>query len=199
MSSVRCFVGIGPEPEVRGWLHDVRMRIVADAPGWADEKWVKDENLHVTVRFLGDVGPGELDELCAALERRFALVEPYELSVRGVEARPGPRRARMLWVAVSDFGDGFASTVDSVDSACEGFDIELDGKPQRPHITLCRARRQRSMPPDVLAQVNGVVTAAGPIVSVRSVSLYASQLTSCGPQYETIGTWRLDARGERGL
>lgn len=198
MSDVRCFVGIGLEPKAREWLHGVKARIVTESPGWTDEKWVRDENLHVTVRFLGDVGSGELDALCSALRRRLALLEPYELSVRGVEPCPAPRRARMLWVALSDPGDGFVSTVDAVDSACEGFSLELDGKPQRPHITLCRARRRRPMSPNALVQVNRVVTTSCPIVSVRSVSLFASRLTACGPEYETVGVWRLDARGERG-
>ena len=63
-------------------------------------RWVTPHNIHLTLKFLGDIAPTDLERLAGVLKADVAGLEPFRLNVAGLGAFPTPRRARVIWVGV---------------------------------------------------------------------------------------------------
>jgi 2'-5' RNA ligase len=194
VSSLRCFVGIPLDDGARSWCAQAQELLAAAAPGWAHEKWVDASNLHVTVRFLGQIDEEKLPTMADGIGASLRHLGVFDLEITRVAARPSPRRVRLLWAACSDPSGGFAYLARAVTGATKDFVAIADEREPVPHVTLCRARGHRTISADVLSQVNGVLEETSPTMSVPSVSLFSSRLAPRGPEYQQIATWRL--RGE---
>jgi len=194
VSGTRCFIGLALDATAREWMVAARTRVIAEAPEWADEKWVKESNLHVTVRFLGNIADQDLPMLIERLGCELRDVPRFTLGVLGVVAKPNRRRCRMLWTSCTDSSGGFSALNAAINVACSAEGVPGDERPQTPHVTLCRARRNKTIPSGVLERVNASLESARLAMSEPSVSLFTSRLAPRGPEYEAIATWCL--RGE---
>lgn len=140
--TIRSFVGVPlPEP-VRAEIVALTTRL---APRLPSVKWVrKPENMHVTLRFLGQFPVARVDALGAALGDAVASLAPFAVEVRGVGAFRSPRAAQVIWVGVAD-PDGklarVARVVQQVTSAhgAAGPPGEAD-RPFTAHVTVGRAK-----------------------------------------------------------
>ncbi|TLM85973.1 MAG: RNA 2',3'-cyclic phosphodiesterase [Actinobacteria bacterium] len=141
-STVRCFVGISLSDEVRAAALHAASAIRKLDPPWMGEKWVSPENLHVTLAFMPAVHQGRVDEMSGVVERIVSGHPPVRLGDPRTEAVPSPGRCRMLWLAFSDPSGGCAGLASDLRAGLTDFGAEDDrGRPFRPHVTLCRARR----------------------------------------------------------
>ena len=160
----------------------LRGRLAAQAQRRAgDGRVVADENLHVTVHFLGRVDETDAVPLEGALRAAVATVPAFALRVTGVA--PGPRRRpRMLWATI-DRDPRFDQLADVVAAAAAPFAPEArPPRTARPHITLVR---HRGAPPSGEAEL----TAAIPVDAVELVS---SRLDPGGAAYETLARLPLE-------
>jgi len=96
---IRTFVAAEISSAVRGRVADVIERLRGTG---ADVKWVDTKNLHVTLKFLGDVDEGEIHLVCRAVEQAVAGVPPFEFEVRGAGAFPDTRRPRTVWLGIAE-------------------------------------------------------------------------------------------------
>lgn len=144
--------------------------------------WVRAGNLHITLRFLGDVEPGDLDVLAEVLAKAYSGVEPFSLRVEGVGAFPNPRRPRVVWAGVTGPETPLASIHQISEMGARAIGLAPEKKGFSPHITLGRIRDPRagSVLPGVL---NGERDFDGGEFEVRNVSLFSSTLTPKGPVY----------------
>lgn len=187
---MRAFLGIDLDDEVRAAVTAFADTARRAAPTWAGEKWVPEDNLHLTVRFLGDVERAFVDELLGALAPALGRHDPFAIApLVPVEPVPGPRHARMLWTRYDDpegCCDALAATIDDV---LAGLGVPPETRPFVPHVTLARARRPRAFPglPE---------PPAGPpaLLSVREVTLFSSVLSRSGPRYERLDRIPLGVR-----
>ncbi len=191
---MRCFLAIEPGPLASGAAARVREVIERLDPRWRAQKWVVPQNLHLTVRFLGELTQGDVDMLCERLDAAMPLMEPFSLRSNGMGVRPSVGRARVLWVGFDDADGCFSSLVAHVDLACERAGLIVESRPQPPHLTLCRSRGNSAIRTEAIDAGDALVRHGQVIVSVPSFSLFISRLAPRGPQYRIIGTWRL--RGE---
>ena len=129
----RLFVAIRPPEAVRDLLIDA----MDDSP---ELRWVGDEQLHLTLRFIGEVERPLADDLAAALEPlRF---EPFELRVSGV-GRFDQKRGGALWAGVEPKAP-VAALAAKVERTCQSVGIEPERRAFHPHITLARWKGRSS-------------------------------------------------------
>ena len=146
-------------------------------------KLVSPENLHITLRFIGDVDEIGHDRLLAELSE---AVTPgaFTIRIEGIGAFPRPSKATVAWAGVRNEGplEELARAVDEAVAAA-GFDYE--DVPFRPHLTLSRIR-----PPAVLRAAG---SASGPGINVRvdRFVLYASRFERGGVRYEAVEAFEL--------
>jgi len=135
---LRLFVAIVPPPAVR----DAAAEVLREMRGLAPEgvRWVPPENVHLTLKFLGNVEPGGVAEVFAAADRAAAGVAPFELGTRGVGAFPSWRRPRVVWLGLDDSGP-LARLASRVETAFAGIGFERETRGFSAHLTLGRVKR----------------------------------------------------------
>ncbi|MBW6468541.1 MAG: RNA 2',3'-cyclic phosphodiesterase [Coriobacteriia bacterium] len=187
---MRIFIGIDLNDDVRADLASLCEAIRAGVPAWRTEKWVPAENLHLTLKFLGEVDPASVDDISSALREGLAVQNPFELRVaRPVEAVPVPGRARMLWTRCDDPDGRCALLARHVEDSLVSLGFPPESRPFVPHVTLVRARRPRAF-----IDHGAFTTGRTGSLSVRTVTLYSSVLARSGPRYERISHITLGCR-----
>ncbi|MDP2182897.1 MAG: RNA 2',3'-cyclic phosphodiesterase [Actinomycetota bacterium] len=189
---MRAFFAVELSDAVREALAGVRDSVISADPQWRSATWVASENLHVTVKFLGDIDEATASGLCDSLAWQLACELPPRLTFTGLRAVPGARRARMLWATLDDEDGLLARVAAVVEVASPATDVESGRRPFSPHVTLVRARRPMSMSEEPLKLAENhlftMLSAGRRAMSVPSITLVRSTLTRNGPIYETISS-----------
>jgi 2'-5' RNA ligase len=178
MSSLRIFVAVDVADELRDSISRLQRRLQSTR---ADLKIVERENLHVTLRFIGEVDRAKVDEVMRRLSNlRF---NSFKIHLRGVGVFPDLRRPRVIWVGIEEGAQELARLQGEVVRLT--WDIgEREDREFTPHITVARVRYG-----DVaeLAQVLREYSNFDfGVQLVDSVKLKRSTLTPRGPVYEDL-------------
>ncbi len=178
---MRIFVGI-PLPE------DVRERLGGLCSGLPQARWISPENMHVTLRFIGEVDDGAAEDIDAALG---AIHMPsFDVSVSDVGFFERGRKVHTIWAGI-DGGDAIGRLRDKVESAVIRTGCEPDKRQFKAHVTLARLRRVPARRvSEYLHVCNGFF--AGPF-AVEGFTLFRSHLGHGGAHYQTLANYPLDA------
>ena len=139
MAVIRAFIAIDLPPEVLQCLDDVSQQLREKLIG-APVRWVPVENIHLTLKFLGDVSGSNIDILTDLLQSIVSNVKQFELSVGGLGAYPKPHRPRVIWVGVEAPPDLMIAQR-SVESEMSRLGYARERRPFNPHLTLGRVSR----------------------------------------------------------
>jgi RNA 2',3'-cyclic 3'-phosphodiesterase len=183
---MRAFVALEvPEPMVIDKLVEMQMELKETK---ADLKLVERENLHFTVKFLGEITQEQANQADSKLSG--LALKGVEVEVRGLGAFPNPERPRVVWVGVSREHEGsVAPLAQAVIEALEGVG-ERDDRPFRAHITLARVRSPRNAQALAGLLRSNADRSFGP-TRLAALSLKSSTLTPSGPKYTTVGEYPL--------
>jgi 2'-5' RNA ligase len=191
----RVFLAIGLPIAVRTTLTECRQLLLDADPTWRSEKWVAPENLHITIRFLGNnVHEAACSDVASAVAQAVGDIEPYRMRLDVVRAVPRVRAATMIWVGASSGIEQTTQLAEAVARSVSFLDFEPQGKAFKTHVTLCRARQPKRLAPSALDEVERTLSRAPEraiTVSVHEVTLYQSTLTPRGPVYEVLHTMPL--------
>ncbi|HUE79394.1 MAG TPA: RNA 2',3'-cyclic phosphodiesterase [Sphingomicrobium sp.] len=174
----RLFVAIRPPEDIRDLLIDA----MDESP---ELGWVGDDNLHLTLRFIGEVERPLADDIALALSRvRFAR---FELSIAGAgifERRTGGA----LWAGVQPKAP-VAALAAKVERACVAAGLEPERRAFHPHVTLARFKRRSAQTAQAFLERNRPL--ASPAFPVSSFILYQSHLSRHGAHYEAMAEYPL--------
>jgi RNA 2',3'-cyclic 3'-phosphodiesterase len=183
---VRTFIAVFPPLEIREEaLARARCLFLGERVRWA-----RPENVHLTLKFLGDVREEGLDDLCATLEELCGRQVAFDAGLAGFGAFPSARRAQILWAGIGAGSSELRSLAANLDTALASLGFERDKRPYMPHLTLARTRGKPASfeppPEEYLGEFR-----------VRHVELTESTLTPEGATYETVRAFALKERSER--
>jgi 2'-5' RNA ligase len=184
---MRLFVAVVMPDSVRGALAAAVERLRPRAAGVA---WVANPNLHVTLKFLGEVDEARLPAVQGALRRAVAGLAPFEVRVRALGAFPTPARPRVLWAGIADAGGRLGALARRVDEALGGAGFPREARPYAGHITLGRVREPRGDPALAAALAEAAHLDFG-AVQVTHVVLMRSELSRCGARHSPVESWGL--------
>ncbi len=188
MSVIRAFIAIELTDEIHQQLDEIIARFKKQLPQ-APVRWVPAKNIHLTLKFLGEVSVAGLEMLTSQLQKEVAAHHPFEISVGGSGAFPNPRRARVLWVGVEAPAE-LAAVQSSIESAMERLGYPREDRLFSPHLTLGRVSRNASA--QDLRSINQAVETTKVsflgAVRVRQVHLFRSDLQPTGAVYTRIFT-----------
>ncbi len=152
----------------------------------ADVKWVEEENLHLTLKFLGELPEGRALDVREALGS-VAGVAPFQVSLRGVGAFPGHGGPKVVWVGLSEGASEFVRLAGAVDQALAARGFAAERRPASPHLTIGRVRGASN-----LEALRRGMDEVGPVAlgsfECREVRLYRSVLGAGGPVYTALET-----------
>ncbi|MRS12401.1 MAG: RNA 2',3'-cyclic phosphodiesterase [Actinobacteria bacterium] len=185
----RAFLAISLPLAIRSTFVACREAFTCEDPQWREEKWVTEQNLHVTLRFLGTISEPAVPHVIDAVRTELSSMVPYRLRLDVARAVPRPRSASLVWVACSVGGEETADLAERIARAVRFLDYEPDGRAFKTHVTLCRARHPRRVIPAALDEIEHLLRRSedrAVEMSVREATLYASTLTPRGPLYEEL-------------
>lgn len=184
---IRLFVALPLAEDRRAHLAGLGM-------GMRGVRWVPAENLHITLRFIGEVDDDLARDIDAALAEVTAPA--FSLGVSGLGLFGTGSRLRVLWAGV-ERAPGLLLLKGRVDAALRRLGLEGEGRAYTPHVTLARLDR----PDDhrLRAFVEGNALAVAERLAVDSFALFSSDLTRGGPVYTEEARYPLTpARDEDG-
>ena len=190
MAKLRTFIAIDlPDEVVQGAQQLVR-KLAKVAPG---VKWVEPENLHLTLKFLGEVRENETYAICRAISRSVEAIDAFDIELLGAGAFPKLERPRTLWVGVGKGTEELTALYNAIDDALADMGFPRDPKRFVPHLTLGRVKQPGPWLKDVSQMVAENADFLAGVAAVEEVVFYSSELTSDGPIYSPIGRSELNA------
>jgi 2'-5' RNA ligase len=182
MDTARLFVALTPPAPVRNEL-------AALAQDIAGLRWTPADNLHLTLRFLGDTSAEKQEQMEAALAR--VRVEPFVLPVGGLGVFPPRGPAKVLWAGVGSGHTRLFQLRKQVDEALLSVDLTIDVRTFAPHFTLARIG-EMAEPKQLAKFLERHRAFEAPPFRVESFELYASELrASLPPAYRVVRRFAL--------
>jgi RNA 2',3'-cyclic 3'-phosphodiesterase len=155
--------------------------------------WVREEALHVTLRFLGEQPATVADDLAARLAASLATATPPHVELAAVGAFPDIRRPRVLWLG-GPANTALAELYQEVQRACASLGAEPEARAFRLHVTVGRVRQGARIDPGALARAAAEVD-VGAEFTARTVDVMESELSSSGARYRVVAAVPIGPRG----
>jgi len=167
----------------------IRVRLSLLRAPLSGAKWIEPENMHITVRFAGDIDGRAADELVDFLAGVRA--RPFSVTIKGVGAFGG-RDPRVLWAGV-EAGEPLEALYRAHDRAARAAGLEPEGRTFKPHVTLARMRGARQHAVARFLEENGALRTE-PFTATQFVLLSARPGTG-GPPYVVEGAFPFEGVG----
>ncbi len=185
MGLVRAFIAIEVPPAIRQAIHQKTSSLRAELGALV--RWTSPENIHLTMKFLGDISAEHADLLHQTLRAQAHTVPEFTIHVGGLGAFPKLKRARVLWIGVKAPAE-LEALSRRIESACARLGSEPDKRGFSPHLTIGRIRQDASLLDE---QRIGRALAATKIDSlgtarVDSLHLFKSDLKPEGAVYTKL-------------
>jgi 2'-5' RNA ligase len=185
---LRCFIAVHIPGDIRQAIGRSLAGLYKGV-GRSTVRWVAPENIHLTLKFLGDVSPSALDLLQEMLTAEAARHSPFQMRVETLGVFPNLKRLRVSWVGL-EAPESLAVLQRGVEAAMARLGYPPEDRAFSPHLTLGRV--QDHVVPEELAHLRASLEAVqfgglGP-VRVDNVHLMKSELRPGGSVYSTIAT-----------
>jgi 2'-5' RNA ligase len=192
MTTQRTFIAVELDKELLGNLVALQDRLRGQvAP--RSVRWVRPEGIHLTLKFLGDTRPDQLDAVKLALDQAASEILPFAFTVGGMGCFPNTRRPRVIWVGLYEPTGTLSRLRDAVESHVAPLGFPTEKRPFQPHLTLGRVQRYASK--SEVREVGEVVAASeiGTLDEMRvgQVSYIKSDLRPGGAVYTTLSEAQL--------
>jgi RNA 2',3'-cyclic 3'-phosphodiesterase len=184
MSVLRVFVAIEITPEIRS----TALRLI-DRLGGAPVKvtWTKADNLHYTLKFLGDVVAEKTAAICRAVQDAVNPFTPFEVVAAGAGAFPSAGHPRTIWLGVSDGAEPLELVNQALERVLEPLGFPREHRKFTAHLTLGRVRGGSATNFHELAElIKKHADFDAGAMTVDSVTVFSSTLGRDGPKYEVL-------------
>ncbi len=146
-------------------------------------KPVERENIHLTLKFLGNVGPSKLAEVKSALSR--VKFDPFSIEIRGAGAFPTLKRMNVIWVGIGEGWTNAQQIFEQTETLLHEVGFSRETRPFSPHITIARVRSGRKRD-EVAAFLEHLADESFGSFNTDRIRLKQSLLSSSGPTYSTL-------------
>ena len=190
MSLLRAFIAIEIPIEIKkaiaaeiANLHNGAGRAV---------RWVATDNIHLTLKFLGEISPASVELLSQALQTECDQHAPFDITVSGLGCFPNSHRPRIIWIGLS-IPPELNRLQHKLEAATARLGYTAEDKPFAPHLTVGRIREQATP-----AELNNIHSALEKLhvgslgtFTAQAVHLFKSDLKPAGPVYTSLFSARL--------
>ncbi len=154
-------------------------------------RWLKKQNLHLTLKFLGNIAEPQVESIVAALGQPLRLFSPCAISAKGLGVFPDYRRPKILWVGLS--GDRVADLAAKIESALVPLGFVPENRVFTPHLTIGRWRESSRPAKNLRQEIASWNDFEFGACAVRQIVLFQSVLKPEGASYRELRTIQLGA------
>lgn len=192
MNAVRAFIAVELPQVTRDALSEVQARLGQHAPR-GSVRWVKPDNIHLTLKFLGQVPTAQIEAISLALRRAVSVLHVFPFEVMRVGCFPDAQRPRVIWVGIDEPSGALHALQRAVELATVPLGYPTEPRPFQPHLTL--GRTGRDLRPADLHKLGETVMAAkiGLLGHVHAdeIVLFQSELAPSGSIYTVLARFPL--------
>jgi len=154
-------------------------------------RWVPARNLHLTLKFLGDVEEARLRDLFLGIQRATEGIEPFQITLEGLGAFPNTRRPRVLWIGL-EIPEAMQKLYEHVEEELFRLEFPREQRKFSPHLTIGRVKAQRGM--EALMSVVERMDFGPERVTVDHIAAMKSELRPTGAVYSALKKFALRGR-----
>jgi 2'-5' RNA ligase len=186
MEQIRSFIAIElPEPVI-ACIKQVQGQLISAGPACA--KWVDPRNIHLTLKFLGNIDVNKIQAITAAMQSSARTIASFKLTLDGLGAFPNLRRVQVVWIGLGgDLGPLLALQT-RLESALAPLGFIPEKRAFQPHLTLARIRENAT--PLERQELGENITRtqfdSNLVINVNSFNLMRSELTRAGAVYTRL-------------
>lgn len=184
---IRAFLSIDLPEDVRQELADLQADFKKEG---ADVKWVESDNLHLTLKFLGDTEETQIEALKQSLTEAVRGTLPFTIQLEGIGAFPRTTSPRVVWVGANQGKAELEELAKKVETVCEKLEFPVEERPFSAHLTIGRVRSRDGLA-RLIKKLQGVEFRASHPAPVDRVILYQSTLSPRGPTYTPLAEFPL--------
>jgi len=191
MEQIRSFIAIELPVELKRAISRLQEQLKAGSR--APARWVSPENIHLTLKFLGDIDAAVIDDIKDALQEAVWGISAIRLGAEGLGVFPNNTRVQVIWVGLSGEIDRLQKLQQSIDKELAKLGFPAEKRGFSPHLTIARLRDRANANErqDMGRLVENTRFQSSLDFSVTSIHLMKSQLTREGPIYSRLGSVNL--------
>ena len=184
----RTFVAIELTDQVRVQMEE-HVRGLRETVPDASASWSRPENVHLTLKFFGNVSTQKLPLISEAASRVANKFSPFQVRIGGTGVFPKPSRAQVLWIGVDDASGRLSTLQQGLEEefASEGF-VKED-RAYRPHLTIARIRKPEGA--RRLAETHLQMSFKQRSITVKDFVVFRSELSGKGARYTALSRHEL--------
>ena len=186
----RVFCAAELPAAVRARLQDHILRLQKEVPG-AAASWSRVENIHLTLKFFGNVVVKRIARISEAAERVVRQFSTFQIGIGETGVFPKPSRPQVLWIGVSDPSGQLSALQEKFENECAAEGFEKEGRAYRPHLTIARLRKPEGA--RHLADAHLQMKFEPIEVELKELVVFRSELSPKGSKYTVISA--ADLRG----
>jgi 2'-5' RNA ligase len=188
--SWRLFIAIELPPEIRQTIKQHITRLRSECPD-VRASWTRADNLHLTLKFFGDVAVNRVDTLSQALMRAVASTTEFDLVFEGCGVFPPRGKPNVLWIGISpEAAPACMRLYQAIEDECANVGFKRDERKFHPHLTIARLRHPAGARD--LANLHQATGFEPIALNVTSASLIRSELSGAGSRYTIVGRYELN-------
>jgi 2'-5' RNA ligase len=188
MSSVRAFLAIPLPQQLKDAVKTLQRNLQAQIP---DARWVRPENLHLTLHFFGDVEQETLEKIKVSVLSVKGCKRPFPVEVKGLGAFPNRHRPRILWLDLEPKNQ-LRKLYENYREQLQHVGLDTGSRPYSPHLTIGRLRQRKSCLTDLIALTASIGGKRVGQFSVDRLILFESRLRADGAEHIPLLTVNLD-------
>lgn len=182
---MRTFIAIELPQEIKDYLAHLQNQLKVSG---ADVKWVEPQNIHLTLKFLGEIEDKKLDEITQILEDIAKTKNSFQMRIFSIGAFPKINFPRIIWVGI-DKGDSQSKEIaKELEEKMKNLGIRREDRAFSSHITIGRVRSSLNRE-KLVKDLNNLLNIFGKETHeflVSKITLFKSALTPKGPVYEVL-------------
>ena len=184
----RVFIAIELPPNIRTRIAEHIERLRASIPE-ARASWGREENLHLTLKFLGDIPVTNIEKLSAAASTASSKVAPFEIVVEGCGSFPPSGQPRVLWIGIDDPSGQLSELNRALEDECANAAFARESRAFHPHLTIARMRQPHSS--RQMAAMHKEIGFNREAISVSELVVIRSELRNEGSKHTVISRHEL--------
>lgn len=181
MPSIRCFIAVNIPDEIKKSVSAMTAELRSSG---ADVKWPAIENLHITLKFLGNTDDSAIPKIKGALDDLAKRHESFNAGLKGAGAFPNIKHPRVVWIGVMD-GEKLSALAGDVESSMAVLGYAPETRGFSPHLTIGRTRSMRGIAA-LQKEINAIKDAAFGEFRVDRIALMKSELSPSGAKYTKL-------------
>lgn len=179
--TIRCFISVNLPDDAKAAINSIVTELKKTG---ADVKWVNAENIHLTLKFLGDTDEQLIPRISDALCKKLSHYKAFYIKIADAGCFPSEKRPRVVWIGIED-SETLADIQKDVDDVLTDFGFSYEARSFSPHLTIGRVRSPKKVVElmDRFAEFRGKAFGR---VEVNAVHIMRSELKPAGAEYSCL-------------